>query len=117
MESINYKLYKEYVINLDFIEETLTELLLKNKKLLNENIADFVYNNEVFNNKVTNLITLLKEKYKKNIELPDKVAIYQFCENIKNINIFKNIINDFIIIIKFLNSKNKDDEIKGETKI
>ena len=35
----------------------MTELLLKNKKLSNDNITEFNYNNEAFNNRVTNLIT------------------------------------------------------------
>ena len=113
----NYKFYKEYVINFDFIEETLTELILKNKKLIDENIIEFVYNDEVFNNQINNNMTLLKEKYKSTINLYDKLVIYKFCTENKNIHIYKNIINDFIVLIKLLNSKNKDNEIKGETKI
>ena len=42
----NYKLYKEYILDFDFIEEKLVDLLLRNKKFLNENIIDFVYNKE-----------------------------------------------------------------------
>ena len=36
----NYNSYKEYVINYDHIEEIMTEYLLSNKKLLNENIIE-----------------------------------------------------------------------------
>ena len=113
----NYKFYKEYVINLDFIEETLTELMLKNKKLLDENITEFVYNDEVFNNQVNNSMTLLREKYITSITLYDKVTIYKFCEGNKNIHLYKNIINDFVTLMKLLNSKNKENEVKGESKI
>jgi hypothetical protein len=95
----------------------LTELILKNKKLIDENIIEFVYNDEVFNNQINNNMTLLKEKYKSTINLYDKLVIYKFCTENKNIHIYKNIINDFIVLIKLLNSKNKDNEIKGETKI
>ena len=114
---INYKLYKEYVINYDYIEETLTELLLKNKKLLNENITEFIYNNEVFNNQITNIISLLREKYKTQMSLYDKVTIYKFCTENKNQNLYKNILNDFIVLIKFINSKDKENEVKAEAKI
>ena len=116
-DPINYKLYKEYVINYNFIEDTLTELLLKNKKLLIDNITEFIYNNEVFSNQVTNIITLLKEKYKIPINLHDKVVIYKFCEGNKNTHLYKNIIIDFIALIKFLNSRNKENEIKEDKKI
>ena len=114
---MNYKLYKEYVINYDYIEETMTELLLKNKKLLKENITEFVYNNEVFSNRITNIITLLREKYKKEMTIYDKVTLYKFCTGNKNQNLFKNILNDFISLIKFLNSKDKGNEVKEEAKI
>ena len=35
----------------------MTDLLLKNKKLLNETINVFKYSNEVFTNQVTDVIT------------------------------------------------------------
>ena len=95
----------------------LTEFLLKNKKLLNDNITEFIYNNEVFSNQVTNIFTLLKEKYKTQMGIYDKVNIYKFCTGNKNQNLYKNILNDFITLIKYLNSKNKENEIKAEAKI
>ena len=106
----SYDLYKEYEINYDFIEEYMTELLLKNKKLLNENITKFIYNNEVFSNQLTDSFTLFKKRYiDKNININDKIIIYKFVdENKKNINMFINIINDFITLIKFLNDKRKE---------
>ena len=114
---INYKFYKEYVINYDYIEEIMTELLLKNKKLLNENITEFIYNNEVFNNQITNIITLLREKYKNQMSIYDKVSIYKFCKANNNQNLYRNILNDFITLIKNLNSKDKEAIIKEEVKI
>ena len=57
-------MYNQYVINFDSIEETMADLLLKNKKLLNEDIIiDFSYNNELLNNEVNNLITSFKQNY------------------------------------------------------
>ena len=84
--------------------------LLKNKKLLNENITEFIYNNEAFSNELTNLITLFKNRYiHKNLNILDKVVIYQFYKDIKgNINLSKIIINDFIKLIKLLNDKKKE---------
>ena len=108
---MSYELYKEYEINYDLIEEDLTDLLLKNKKLLNDNITEFIYNNELFNNKITNLITLFKKRYTiKNIGLYDKVAIYKFYEpNQKNIKVIgSKVINDFITLINFLNDQRKE---------
>ena len=47
-ETFSYKSYKEFEINYDLIEEYMTDLLLKNKKLLNDDINSFSYNNEKF---------------------------------------------------------------------
>ena len=56
-EDINYNSCIEYIINFDLIEKYMTDLLLKNKKLLNETINVFKYSNEVFTNQVTDVIT------------------------------------------------------------
>ena len=106
------ELYKEYEINYDLIEENLTESLLKNKKLLNEDIntiSSFIYNNEVFNNQVTDLITVFNKRYShKPIDLYNQVDIYKFSQGNKNANLCQNIINDFITLIKYLNDKRKE---------
>ena len=126
-ETFSYEAYKEFEINYDLIEETMTDLLLKNKKLLNDDITSFNYNNEIFGNKVTNLFTLFKERYNQNkLHILDKVAIYKFAQENKGNAIFsKNMINDFIVLIEFLNDKrkqnsiqeNKNNDITEETKI
>ena len=124
-ESRSYELYKEYEINYDLIEENMTDQLLKNKKMLNENnITEFIYNNELFSNKITNAITFFKNNYTiKNTILDDKVNIYKFYEpNKKNINsLGKKVIDDFITLINFLNDKrrenNKDNSITEESKL
>ena len=41
--TIDNKLYKEYIINFESIEEYLTDKFLRNKKLLNDNINEFKY--------------------------------------------------------------------------
>ena len=113
---INYKFYNEYVINYDLIEDNMTDLLLKNKKLLNETINEFSYKNEIFTNKVDDSITIFKNKYQNNIiSLYDKERIYKFCKSIKNNNYFhKQIIKDFLELIQYLN---KDENISNSTKI
>ena len=123
-EAINYESYKEFEINYDLIEENMTELLLKNKKILNDEVKDFSYNNEVFGNKVANLFTLFRERYnQKNILLVDKVDIYKFSqENKNNIILCKNMINDFITLIEILNEKRKpnstqENDITEDSKI
>ena len=121
---IRYNSYREYVINYDFLESVLTDLLLRNKKLLNDNIIEFIYNNELFNNQINNLITSFKKRYKcKNLIISDKISIYKFCIGNKNIHLYKEIIIDFIELFKFLNNnrkENKDykgDYIKEEEKL
>jgi len=113
-EARSNELYKEYEINYDLIEENMTEILLKNKKLLNDEVTEFIYNNEVFANQVTNLITLFKKRYNtKNIGIYDKVAIYKFYEDNKNNSQFcKNMIYDFIELIKYLKDKRKENTDK-----
>ena len=99
--------------------------LLSNKKLLNENIIEFIYNNELFSNKVTNLFNLFKKRYicKKEITISEKIIIYKYWDSNINIHIYKKVIIDFIKLIKFLNGKRKenyntkDDNFKEETQI
>ena len=119
----NYESYKEYVINYDMIEEIMTDNLLKNKKLLNyDNINDIIYNNEVFSNEVTNYVSLFNKNYNcKNIDNDNKISIYKFyMDNKNNIPLFKDMIYDFITLIKFLNeekNEGNDNDIKEESKI
>ena len=112
----SYELYNEYAINYDLIEEKMTDLFLKNKKLLNDDITYFIYNNETFSHQISELTTLFNKRYKmKNLLLDDKVVIYKFSENNKNnINICKNMINDFITLITLLNNKRKESEKKED---
>ena len=116
-EPFGYKAYREYQIDFDFIEEKMTDLLLKNKKLLNENITAFIYNNEVFNHPLNDLITLFKKRYDcKNIIINDQLPIYKFYKNNQYINSYKTTINDFITLIKFLNNLRRDNNIDNDNK-
>jgi hypothetical protein len=121
--NLNNKSYREYEINYDIIEENMTDLLLNNKKLFNEQITEFIYNNELFSVHLTSLTTSFKERYiYTDITIFDKVVLYKFSEENKaNINLSKNMVNDFVTLLKYLNGqrkeKNKESEIKEEDKI
>ena len=116
---IDYKAYKSYDINYDYIEEKMTELLLKNKKLLIDDndtyITDFIYNNEEFNNKVSDSIATFNKRYTiKDLIIDDRVIIYKFClGTINNFNLYKSMIKGFITLINILNNYRKED-INGE---
>ena len=79
------------MINFDLIEKYMTDLLLKNKKLLNETINEFIYSNEVFTNQITDVITLFESNYLiAKINIDDKVIIFKFYkENENNLYLHK----------------------------
>ena len=110
----NFKNYNFIDVNIDLIEDTLTELLLRNKKVFNDSIISFAYTNEILKFKNTNIITQFKEKYDiKNINLPDKKILYKFYkDNIeKNDEFFIMILNDFIqLILILINNIDKPNE-------
>ena len=114
IDNKDYTIYNQYLINLDYIEEKMTDLLLKNKKLLNEDIISFKYKNESFSNKVNDLITTFKKKYlTKEIDLHDKLILYKFSLETKaNTCLCKNIINDFITLLQYLNNLRKENNKK-----
>ena len=97
----------------------MTELLLKNKKLLIDDndtyITDFIYNNEEFNNKVSDSIATFNKRYEiKDLIIDDRVIIYKFClGTINNFNLYKSMIKGFITLINILNNYRKED-INGE---
>ena len=119
IDNKNYEIYNQYEINFDSIEETMTNLLLKNKKLLNEKINEFNYNNEVFNNEVNDIISSFKEKYITTaISLDDKVVIYNFIKDNENNKIlYKKVINDFLTLLQYLNDLKNEYKEDNEDKI
>ena len=105
-----YDTYNQLEVNFDLIEETMTELLLRNKKLFNNSIIEFVYSNENLEFENKNIITEFYRLYEiKNIDIGDKKILYQFYQEnkTKNAEFFKSILNDFIKLIIFLNSNKK----------
>ena len=86
----------------------MTELLLKNKKLFNDSIINFIYTNEDLEFENKDIITIFNNEYDiENIKIEDKEILYKFYNsNKENQNLFKTIFNDFIQLIIYLN-KNK----------
>ena len=115
IDTQNYKNYNQFEINLKDIEEEMTELLLKNKKLLNEDIIiEFSYNNEVFDNEVKDLFITFKNYYNiTNISLDDKKVFYNFISDNKgNLEKYENIINAFITLLQHLINIRKEEKDK-----
>ena len=111
--------YKEYEIDLKQIEEEMTNSFLKNKKLLNDNLIGFNFNNEVFSNEISDIKSNFKYE-KMDINIDDKVVIFNFIKKLAGNNEkYKEIINNFITLIEDLNKKKreKDDKINESTKI
>jgi len=113
IDTNNYRDYNQFEIDLNDIEENMTELLLKNKKLLNEDIiVEFCYNNEVFDYEVNDLNKSFKKYYNAiNISQDDKVNIYNFIKSIEgNLDKYKDIINDFITLMQYLYNIKKEEK-------
>ena len=106
IDNNDFNSYNQFEINFEVIEERMTDILLKNKKLFNNNIISFIYKNEdlFFDN--TNVITKFNEEYKtEEINIDDKIILYNFYnDNKENMNLFTSIINDFIKLIICLNN-------------
>ena len=119
----DYKSYNQFINDYDSIEEIMTELLLKNKKLLNDNIIQFVYLNEDFNFENNDIISKFNETPGiQTIDLDDKIILYEFYDkHHEDINLFINIIHDFIQLIMFINNNRNNskimDKIAGKKEI
>lgn len=104
----DYKNYNQFKIDFDLIEEKLTDILIKNKKLFNETISNFIYKNEEFNFENIDIITKFQDEcLKEDITIDDKIILYKYYQkNDENITLPLKILNDFNkIIIKINNNK------------
>lgn len=86
----DYDTYNNIEVNLELIEGRMTELLLRNAKLFNNSISNFIYANETLEFKNKNIISLFNDLYEtENIDLGDKLILYKFYQdNIENENLF-----------------------------
>ena len=78
--------------------------------MLNDDIIDFSYNNELFTIEISNIIATFKDNYYQEILTSDDMEIiYKFyVTNKKNKDLYKKIILDFMTLIKYL-SNNKEN--------
>ena len=114
----DYKNYNHFKIDFDLIEEKLTDILIKNKKLFNENISNFVYKNEEFNFENIDIITKFQDEcLKEEITIDDKIILYQYyILNEENIILLLKILNDFNkLIISINNNKDLINNINEKT--
>ena len=117
IDTHNYENYNEYEINLDLTEIKMTDLLLKNKKLLNNELIPFRYNNEVFSYEIKDLISNFKfNDMKATLSINDKAIFYNYMiDNNGNKEKYIAIINDFITLIEYINKSKAN--INENTKI
>ena len=116
----DYNNYNQIEVNLDLIEERMTEKFLKSKKLFDNTISNFVYANEDLEFENKDIISTFNNEYIiENINIADKKILYKFYEeNKENMNLFKTIFNDFIHLILYLNhNKNLLKDKKKEAVI
>ena len=119
IDTLNHKNYNEFEIDLKHLEDEMTNSFLKNKKLLNDDLIGFNFDNEVFSIELNDVISNFKYD-RININIDDKVIIYDFVtQNKENNSKYKEIINNFISLIEYLNERNneKDKTINESTKI
>jgi len=106
----NYNSHNQFEVHLDLIEDEMTELLLKNRKLFNDSIINFVYSNEKLEFENKNIITEFNRLYKiEKINIKDKIILYKFYQDNKekNLEFFITILNNFNQLITFLNNNKK----------
>ena len=119
IDTKNHENYNEYEIRLEQIESEMTNSLLKIKKLLNDDIIEFNFDNEVFSHEIEDLISNFEYNIIP-ININDKEVIYTFIkDHAGNKNLYITIINNFITLIEYLNKSNKDknNQINENTKI
>ena len=111
-----YENYNDINLNLESIEKEMTELLLKNKKLLNCDLILFKYNDEVFSNEINNLITNFESKYNTSgIDINDKLIFYEYAIKTYegNKDRYERVLNGFITMINYLYRIKIDDNNKS----
>lgn len=97
----------------------MTDLVLKNKKILNNELIRFNYNNEVFSNEITDLIYKFKyEDIKVTIGINDKKNLNNYMtKNNGNNDKYIAINKDFIILTEYINKAKENSGIYEIMKI
>ena len=100
-------------INYSLIESNMTDLFLRNKKLLNENIIEFSYFKSEFSNNIYDEITNLKKIYKQDKPKKEEKNLFNIIEGDNKKEKYKILINDFIFLIRYLNGLKENKTIKN----
>ena len=102
-----------FEIDFDKIEENMTDIFIKNKKMLNEDISKFIYKNEdlFFDN--IDIVTKFNDIYNINstdeLSVNDKLVIYNFIqESPDNTKLFLDLKESFQNMIIYLNNHKND---------
>ncbi len=106
----NYISHNEFEVDLNLIEDDMTVKLLKNKKLFNDSIINFVYSNEKLEFENKDIITEFNKLYKiEKLNLKNKTILYKFYQENKekNLEFFISILKDFNQLIIILNNNKK----------
>ena len=112
----NYSEFGNFEKDLESIEEMMAEKLLKNKKLINDEIFLFKYKNEDLEFKNEDICTIFKEKYnEEKLSTNDKIIFfYYFEENKGNTNLHLKLLEEFAYLIRYCNEN--VDKIKEPSK-
>ena len=115
----DYSKFNEYEINLEYIEEMMTDKLLKNKKLINDEIFELKYKNEDLEFENKDICTKFKKTFNlEDLSINDKILFYEYFEENKgNVKLHLNLLDEFAYLIKY--STENIDKIKepSQTKI
>ena len=97
----DYSEFNKYEINLEYVEEVMTDNLLKNKKLISDEIFEFKYKNEDLEFENKDICTKFKEKInEEELSIDDKIIIYEYFEENKgNVNLHLKLLDDFAYLI------------------
>ena len=116
IDNKNYEIYNQYEINYDSLEERLTNALVKNKKLLKDDIIDFIYKEEISQNEIADDLSITKKKSSSEKFLTDNKEIINKLNRIvkSNKNIYKTLIDDFMMLIRYIVNEKEDKVIISE---
>jgi len=98
-----YSEFNKYEINLEYIEEMMTDKLLKNKKIISDEIFIFKYKNEDLEFKNKDICTKFKQKInEEELNINDKIIIYEYFEKNKgNVDLHLRLLDDFAYLIYY----------------
>lgn len=110
--------FNKYEINLNYIEEILSDKLLKNKRLIDDEIFEFKYKNEDLEFKYKDICTQFKNKInEEKLNIDDKIMLFEYFEENKgNVNLHVKFLDDFAELINYL-IQNLDKIDMQQTKI